>query len=59
MVNVVREALSSDELNGLSVELVDLQTISPLDVETVLNSVKKQKLLMAQEKTVLWELLYK
>lgn len=50
MVNVVREALSSDELSGLSVELVDLQTISPLDVETVLNSVKKtNKLLMAQE----------
>ena len=50
MVNVVREALSSDELSGLSVELVDLQTISPLDVETVLNSVRKtKKLLMAQE----------
>ena len=60
MVNVVREALSSDELNGLSVELVDLQTISPLDVETVLNSVRKtKKLLMAQGHllTVLWGLL--
>ena len=50
MVNVVREALSSDELSGLSVELVDLQTISPLDVDTIINSVRKtKKLLMAQE----------
>ena len=50
MVNVVREALSSDELSGLSVELVDLQTISPLDLETIINSVRKtKKLLMAQE----------
>ena len=50
MVNVVKEAINSDELSGLSVELVDLQTISPLDVATVLNSVRKtKKLLMAQE----------
>jgi pyruvate dehydrogenase E1 component beta subunit len=50
MVNVVREALSSDELRGLSVELVDLQTISPLDLDTIINSVRKtKKLLMAQE----------
>jgi len=43
MVNVVKEALSSDELSSLSVELIDLQTISPLDIETILNSVRKTK----------------
>jgi pyruvate/2-oxoglutarate/acetoin dehydrogenase E1 component len=50
MVNVVKEALSSNELSSLSVELIDLQTISPLDIETILNSVRKtKKLLVAQE----------
>ena len=50
MVNVVKDAISSDELSGTSVELIDLQTLSPLDMETILNSVTKtEKLLVCQE----------
>jgi len=50
MVNVVLEALNSDELNDIEAEVVDLQTISPLDIETILQSVRKtKKLLVVQE----------
>ena len=50
MVNVVLEALNSDELNDIEAEVVDLQTISPLDIETILQSVSKtKKLLVVQE----------
>ena len=50
MVNVVKDAISSDELSGTSVELIDLQTLSPLDMETILSSVTKtEKLLVCQE----------
>ena len=50
MVNVVKDAISSDELSGTSVELIDLQTLSPLDMETILRSVTKtEKLLVCQE----------
>jgi pyruvate/2-oxoglutarate/acetoin dehydrogenase E1 component len=43
MVNVVKDAISSDELSGTSVELIDLQTLSPLDMETVLSFSYKDK----------------
>src|SRR5207253_1022850 len=47
MASEVAEKLSQE---GISVELIDLRTIVPFDVETVLNSVKKTgKLLIAHE----------
>ena len=50
MVNVVKDAISSDELSGISIELIDLQTLSPMDMETVITSVSKtKKLLVCQE----------
>jgi pyruvate dehydrogenase E1 component beta subunit len=50
MVNVVKDAISSDELSETSVELIDLQTLSPLDMDTVITSVSKtKKLLVCQE----------
>ena len=50
MVNVVKDAISSDELSESSIELIDLQTLSPLDMETILSSVTKtEKLLVCQE----------
>jgi len=50
MVNVVLEALNSDELTDIEAEVVDLQTISPLDIVTILQSVSKtRKLLVVQE----------
>ena len=50
MVNVVKDAISSDELSEISIELIDLQTLSPLDMETIITSVlKTKKLLVCQE----------
>ena len=50
MVNVVKDAISSDELSEISVELIDLQTLSPLDMQTIITSVSKtKKLLVCQE----------
>jgi len=50
MVNVVKDAISSDELSETSVELIDLQTLSPLDMDTIITSVSKtKKLLVCQE----------
>ena len=50
MVNVVKDAISSDELSESSIELIDLQTLSPLDMDTVITSVSKtKKLLVCQE----------
>jgi 2-oxoisovalerate dehydrogenase E1 component len=47
MANEVAEALSSE---GISVEIVDLRTLSPLDFSTVLTSIKKtSKLLILHE----------
>ena len=50
MVNVVKDAISSDELSESSIELIDLQTLSPLDMDTIITSVSKtKKLLVCQE----------
>lgn len=50
MVNVAKDAISSDELSESSIELIDLQTLSPLDMDTIITSVSKtKKLLVCQE----------
>ena len=50
MVNVAKEAIADEELQNYSFELIDLQTVSPIDYETIKNSVKKTKrLLVCQE----------
>ena len=41
MVHVVKQAASELAKNGVEVELIDPMTIKPLDVETILASVKK------------------
>ncbi len=41
MVQVVEKAAEKAEETGHSVEIVDLRTLSPLDMETILTSVKK------------------
>jgi pyruvate dehydrogenase E1 component beta subunit len=41
MVPVAREAAAAAEAAGLSLEIVDLRTLSPMDRETVLASVRK------------------
>ena len=46
MVNVVKEAVAMDELQNFSIEIVDLQTVSPIDFETIKNSLNKTKKLM-------------
>lgn len=52
MVHVALEAAAKLEQEGISVEVVDLRTLLPLDVETVLNSVKKtSKVLLLHEDT--------
>jgi pyruvate dehydrogenase E1 component beta subunit len=50
MVNVVKDVISSNELSEISIELIDLQTLSPLDMGTITTSVfKTKKLLVCQE----------
>ncbi len=50
MINVVKEAIASDELKNFDIELIDLQTLSPIDIQTIQNSVQKtEKLLVVQE----------
>ena len=50
MVNVAKEALAAEELQNCSLELIDLQTVSPIDYDTSKNSLKKTKrLLVCQE----------
>ena len=41
MVSVAEAAIKKIETKGISVELVDLRTLMPLDKETILNSFKK------------------
>jgi pyruvate/2-oxoglutarate/acetoin dehydrogenase E1 component len=50
MVSKALEAAATLEKKGISVEVVDLRSVSPLDEETILTSVKKTgKLLVLQE----------
>ena len=50
MVNVAKEAIAADELLNCSIELIDLQTVSPIDYDAIKNSLKKtKKLLVCQE----------
>jgi len=47
-VKTAREAVA--KLSGISVELIDLRTLSPLDTETIINSVRKTgKCVIVQE----------
>ncbi|ERJ11514.1 alpha-ketoacid dehydrogenase subunit beta [Haloplasma contractile] len=41
MVREVQKAVKTLEEEGISVELIDLRTISPIDKETIINSVQK------------------
>ena len=50
MVNVAKEAIGAEELQNCSIELIDLQTVSPIDYDTIKTSLKKtKKLLVCQE----------
>ena len=50
MVNTTKEAISDKKLEKYSVELIDLLTLSPLDVDLIISSVEKTgKLLVCQE----------
>jgi 2-oxoisovalerate dehydrogenase E1 component len=50
MVGMAAEAAETLSQEGIDIEVIDLRTIIPLDIETVLNSVKKTgKLLIAHE----------
>ncbi len=47
------EAAKILEKNGASIEVIDIRTINPLDIETIVNSVKKtNKILIAHEDTL-------
>lgn len=64
MVNLVKQALPLLEKEGVSAEAIDLRSIRPLDLETVLNSVKKtNRLIIVEEQwpfaTVGTELAYR
>ena len=49
-LQVPKEALAAEELQNCSIELIDLQTVSPIDYDTIKNSLKKTKrLLVCQE----------
>lgn len=50
MVREAEKAMKMVEEQGISVELIDLRTISPVDKETIINSVKKTgRILIAHE----------
>lgn len=50
MVNMGHEVCQQLKKEGISVELIDLRTLSPLDMDTILTSVKKTgKVLIAHE----------
>ena len=50
MVHYCFEAAEALESEGISVEVIDLRTLKPLDTDTILESVKKTaKLLIVHE----------
>lgn len=49
MMKVARQACEVMMNDGVSVELIDLQTVRPLDIDTVINSVKKTNRLVVLE----------
>ena len=50
MIRTTQRALQQAKKEGISVELIDLRTISPLDVDTVVDSIKKTgRLLIVHE----------
>ena len=50
MINTAKEAINDKKLEKYSVELIDLMTLSPLDIDLVISSVSKTgRLLMCQE----------
>lgn len=50
MVNLCSKWMNELEAEGFSIELIDLRTIKPLDIETILNSVKKtHRVLIVEE----------
>lgn len=52
MMNTVLKAAEYLEKDGISAEVVDLRTISPIDKETILNSVAKTKRLVVAHEAV-------
>ena len=53
MVDIVLEAASRAEDEGVSVEVIDLRTVSPIDAETILESVRKTgRIVIAHEAVV-------
>jgi len=51
MVQFALDAAKELEKEGISVEIVDLRTIKPMDTETILNSVKKTNRLVCLQET--------
>ncbi len=51
MVEFAQKAAKKMEESGISVEIVDLQTIKPMDADTILASVKKTGRLLALQET--------
>ena len=49
MINLCKEAAQQLRKEGISVELIDLRTIRPLDTETIVNSVRKTNRLVSVE----------
>jgi 2-oxoisovalerate dehydrogenase E1 component len=52
MVHAALEAAEALEADGISVEVVDLRTLVPLDMATVVNSVRKTKRLVVAHESV-------
>jgi pyruvate dehydrogenase E1 component beta subunit len=49
MMRVAEQAITELESNGISVELIDLRTVRPIDYETLLQSVKKTNRMVVLE----------
>ena len=51
MMEVCKKAVTELEKEGVSAELIDLRTIRPLDIETIVNSVKKTNRLIVVDES--------